>query len=59
MRQRVVSELTTTFASRYSRVISLSEALDLDILAGYSAPRHRRKVPDRPEPWRLGVTLTA
>ncbi|MHB8285913.1 MAG: zinc-binding dehydrogenase [Caulobacteraceae bacterium] len=36
MRQRVVSELTTTFASRYSRIISLSEALDLDILAGYS-----------------------
>jgi D-arabinose 1-dehydrogenase-like Zn-dependent alcohol dehydrogenase len=36
MRQRVAAELKTTFASRYSKVISLSDALDLEILAGYS-----------------------
>ena len=33
MRKRVVDELTTTFASRYTRVISLADALDPDILA--------------------------
>lgn len=35
LRQRVVDELTTTFASHYTRTISLSEALDLDILRAY------------------------
>lgn len=35
MRQRVVDELTTTFASRYTRVISLADALDPDILAAF------------------------
>jgi NADPH:quinone reductase len=35
MRQRVVDELTTTFASRYTRTISLAEALDPDILRAY------------------------
>ncbi|CAM3196721.1 Enoyl reductase (ER) domain-containing protein [Sphingomonas antarctica] len=35
MRQRVLDELTTTFASHYSRVIGLAEALDPDVLRGY------------------------
>lgn len=35
MRQRVVDELTTTFASRYTRTISLRDALQLDILREY------------------------
>ena len=35
LRQRVVDELTTTFASHYTRTISLSEALDADILRAY------------------------
>lgn len=32
---RVVADLTTTFASNYSRVISLAEALDPDVLRAY------------------------
>src|SRR3954449_8344962 len=36
LRQRVVSELKTTFASHYTRVISLREALQLDHLASYA-----------------------
>jgi NADPH2:quinone reductase len=35
MRQRVVDELTTTFASHYTRTISLAEALDPDVLRAY------------------------
>lgn len=35
MRQRVADELTTTFASRYTRTISLRDALQLDILRDY------------------------
>ncbi|MFZ2994737.1 zinc-binding dehydrogenase [Sphingobium sp.] len=35
MRARVVEELTTTFASRYTRVIGLAEALDPDVLRAY------------------------
>ena len=35
LRQRVVDELTTTFASRYTRTISLSEMLDPEILRAY------------------------
>ncbi|MGK6322371.1 zinc-binding dehydrogenase [Sphingomonas sp. DT-51] len=35
MRQRVVDELTTTFASRYTRTIGLAEALDPDVLRAY------------------------
>lgn len=37
MRQRVVDELTTTFASRYTAEISLAEALDLKTLQAYNA----------------------
>ena len=36
LRQRVVAELKTTFASHYSRVISLHEALSLPAIAGYA-----------------------
>lgn len=35
LRRRVVDELTTTFASRYTRTIGLAEALDPDTLRAY------------------------
>jgi NADPH:quinone reductase-like Zn-dependent oxidoreductase len=35
LRQRVVAELTTTFASHYTRVIGLAEALQPDVLLAY------------------------
>ena len=35
LRKRVLDELTTTFASRYTRTIGLAEALDPDVLRGY------------------------
>ena len=35
LRQRVVDELTTTFASTYTRVIGLAEALRPDVLSAY------------------------
>ncbi len=35
MRDRVVRELKTTFASRYTRVIGLAEALEPDVLRAY------------------------
>ena len=36
LRERVVSELKTTFASHYTRTISLTEALQLDNIAAYA-----------------------
>jgi NADPH2:quinone reductase len=36
LKQRVAAELKTTFASHYSRQISLAEALQLDMIAAYS-----------------------
>ena len=36
LRQRVVAELKTTFASHYTRVVSLQEALQLDNIAVYN-----------------------
>jgi NADPH:quinone reductase-like Zn-dependent oxidoreductase len=36
LRQRVVAELKTTFASHYTKVISLQEALQPDIMAAYN-----------------------
>lgn len=36
LRQRVVDELTTTFASHYTAEISLAEALQPDVIAAYS-----------------------
>ncbi|MET0307867.1 MAG: zinc-binding dehydrogenase [Sphingomonas sp.] len=35
LRQRVADELTTTFASRYTRTIGLAEALDPEVLRAY------------------------
>lgn len=35
IRQRILSELTTTFASRYTRTIGLAEALQPDVLRAY------------------------
>ncbi len=35
MRQRVVDELTTTFASHYTKTISLADALKADVLRAY------------------------
>ncbi|MHA6718060.1 zinc-binding dehydrogenase [Sphingomonas sp. RS6] len=35
MRRRVLADLTTVFASRYSRTIGLAEALDPDVLRAY------------------------
>jgi NADPH2:quinone reductase len=35
LRQRVASEITTTFASRYTKQVSLAEALQLDSIARY------------------------
>ncbi|NLS28820.1 hypothetical protein S2M10_38320 [Sphingomonas sp. S2M10] len=35
MRQRILAELTTTFASRYTRTIGLAEALQPDVLRAY------------------------
>ena len=36
LRQRVADEVTTTFASQYSRTVSLAEALQLDHIAVYN-----------------------
>ena len=36
LRQRVVAELKTTFASKYTRTISLHDVLNPDIIAAYN-----------------------
>jgi NADPH:quinone reductase-like Zn-dependent oxidoreductase len=36
LRKRVVDELKTTFASHYTRTISLKDVLDLDVMAAYT-----------------------
>jgi NADPH:quinone reductase-like Zn-dependent oxidoreductase len=43
MRRRVVDELTTTFASHYTRTISLVEALDPEVLRAYERKATREK----------------
>ncbi len=35
LRERVVAELKTTFASRYTRSVNLAQALQLDAIAAY------------------------
>jgi DMSO/TMAO reductase YedYZ molybdopterin-dependent catalytic subunit len=35
LRERVVNELTTAFASNYTRIIGLAEALQPDVLRAY------------------------
>ena len=36
LQQRVAAEITTTFASRYTQVVSLPEALQLEAIAAYA-----------------------
>jgi NADPH:quinone reductase len=48
MRARVVDELTTTFKSHYSHDVTLAEALNLDVIAGYNAKRTGEKYLIRP-----------
>ena len=36
LRERIVAELKTTFASHYTKIISLADALRLDEIAAYS-----------------------
>lgn len=48
MRQRVADELTTTFKSHYSHEISLTDALNLDIVHAYNAKRTGEKYLIRP-----------
>lgn len=43
LRKRVADELTTTFASHYTDEISLSEALDADIMKRYNAKKTGEK----------------
>ena len=49
MRKRVVDELGTTFKSRYSDEISLTDALKLDVLMAYNAKRTGEKYLIRPQ----------
>ena len=48
MRKRVVDELTTTFKSHYSHEISLTDALNLDVMMAYNAKRTGEKYLIRP-----------
>jgi NADPH2:quinone reductase len=36
LRERLAAEITTTFASHYTRTVSLAEALQLDAIPVYS-----------------------
>ncbi len=53
LRQRVVAELKTTFASHYTQVVSLQEALAASQHRRLRQARHRREIPDQPEQGRL------
>jgi len=44
LRQRVAAEIETTFASGYTRQVSLAEALDLNVMAGYGRQATGEKV---------------
>jgi NADPH:quinone reductase len=48
MRKRVIDELTTTFKSHYSHEISLTDALNLDVMMAYNAKRTGEKYLIRP-----------
>ena len=48
LKNRVVAELTTTFKSHYSHEVTLAEALNLDVVAGYNAKRTGEKYLIRP-----------
>ena len=49
MRERVVAGLKTTFASHYSRTVSLAEALSLDAIADLRQAIDGREVSDHAE----------
>ena len=49
LRNRVVAELTTTFKSHYSREISLTQALQPDVIAAYSRRATGEKYLIRPQ----------
>ena len=48
LKQRVADELTTTFASRYTRELTMAQALSLDAIAGYGRMATGEKVLVRP-----------
>jgi NADPH:quinone reductase len=48
LKDRVVAELTTTFKSHYSHEVTLADALNLDVIAGYNAKRTGEKYLIRP-----------
>ena len=55
LRDKVAAELTTTFASHYTAEVSLTEALQLDVLRAYSKRATGEKYslsPTRAEPRR-------
>jgi NADPH2:quinone reductase len=54
LRLRVVAELKTTFASRYSREVSLAEALHLDAIAVYGRRATGEKYLINPGKWVAG-----
>ena len=49
LRQRVASELKTTFASHYTKVVSLQESAAASQDRGLQQAGHRREVPDQSE----------
>jgi len=54
LRLRVVAELKTTFASHYSREVSLAEALHLDAIAVYGGRATGEKYLINPGKWVAG-----
>jgi hypothetical protein len=44
LKARVASEIRTTFASHYTRTISLLEALDPDVIAAYGRRSDGREI---------------
>jgi len=54
LRLRVVAELKTTFASHYSREVSLAEALHLDAIAVYGRRATGEKYLINPGKWVAG-----
>ena len=48
LKQRVADELTTTFASRYTKELTMAQALSLDAIAGYGKMATGEKVLVRP-----------
>ncbi len=55
LKERVARELKTTFASHYSQVISLAEALRPDVIAAYSQTCHGQEIPHQSEQGPVGA----